>query len=98
MAWYDDWLKNRLKGEINQLLKADGVTSAPDPGVIANGDRLTDIPEDGHDADKQIGRKAIIDDPYFDNLAQQIVYKHKLTRLSNRTLKDVSLRDWLVSA
>ena len=98
MAWYDDWLKNRLKGEIQDLLKADGVTSAPDPGMIAGGDAMPDKPEDGHDADKQIGRKAVIDDPYFDNLAQQIVYKHKLTRLSNRTLKDVSLRDWLVSA
>ena len=98
MAIWDDWLKNRIKGEIGELLKADGISS-PDaitPNVTA--DSLPDSPESGHDADGQIGRKAIIDDPYFDLMGTQVNYKHKLTRISNRTLKDVSVRDWLVSA
>jgi hypothetical protein len=97
MAWYDDWLKNRIKTNIDDLLKADGV-STPAPGIVANGDKVPDVPEDGHEAEKLIGRKAVIDDPYFDNLGQQVNYKHKMSRLSNRTLKEVSLRDWLVSS
>lgn len=97
MAIWDDWLKNRIKANIDDLLKVDGVSS-PTPNVVADGDKLPDMPEEGHDASKQIGRKAVIDDPYFDNLGQQVNYKHKMSRLSNRTLKEVSLRDWLVSS
>lgn len=97
MGFFDDWLKSRLKGQIDDLLKADGV-SAPAPAVGPSGDSLPDKPESHHDADKQIGRKAIVDDPYFDNLGQQVTYKHKMSRMTNRTLKEVSLRDWLVSS
>jgi hypothetical protein len=60
-------------------------------------DILPDIAENV-DSSKNIGRKSIIDDPYFDNLTTQINYKHKLSRLTNRMLKEVSVRDWLVSA
>jgi hypothetical protein len=95
MAFWDDWLKNRIQGEINDLLKADGV--AP-PSAPVNGDSLPDSPEKGHDASDQIGRKAIVDDPYFDLQGTQVNFKHKLTRISNKTLKEVSVRDWLVSA
>jgi hypothetical protein len=90
-----------MQGEIQELLKADGVsspTAAPDGQPPANGDKLPDVPEDGHDADKQIGRKAYVDDPYFDLIGSQVNYKFKLTRISNKTLKEVSVRDWLVSA
>lgn len=97
MSWYDDWLKNRIKGEIQDLLKSDGV-SAPTGNSVVNGDILPDKPEEGHDADAQIGRKGIIDDPYFDLMGTQVNFKHKLTRISNKTLKEVSVRDWLVSA
>ena len=111
MAWYDDWLKNSIKGEINELLKADGVSSpnASDAGPNKNpkvpggevgahiGDLLPDVAEQ-NDASKQIGRRAIIDDPYFENMSSQLNYKTKMSRLSNRSLKEVSVRDWLVSA
>lgn len=97
MSWYDDWLKNRIKGEIQDLLKSDGV-SAPTGNSVVNGDILPDKPEEGHDAGAQIGRKGIIDDPYFDLMGTQVNFKHKLTRISNKTLKEVSVRDWLVSA
>lgn len=46
----------------------------------------------------QIGRKAILTDPFFTQVSGQTLFKYKLSRLSNKTLKDVSLRDWLVSA
>jgi hypothetical protein len=101
MAWYDDWLKNRVKGQIDELLKADGIsspTAAPSTPEVADGDKLPDVPETDHDASKQIGRKAYVDDPYFDLIGSQVNYKFKLTRISNKTLKEVSVRDWLISA
>ncbi len=98
MAWYDDWLKKSIQGEIKDLLKADGV-SMPDATIPpTSGDSLPNKPEETHEGDQQIGRKAIIDDPYFDLMGTQVNFKHKLTRISNKTLKDVSVRDWLVSA
>ena len=103
MSWYDDWIKDRIKGEIGELLKADGI-STPDASEASTATRgaytadvIPDVPE-VHDASKQIGRKAIIDDPYFENLSAQLNYKTKMSRLSNRSLKEVSVRDWLVSA
>lgn len=105
MAWYDDWLKNQIKGEIEGLLKADGVSAATDdtgaPSNIKVGNYSADVLPDNPeniDPSKQIGRKAIIDDPYFENLGSQVNYKHKMSRLTNRTLKEVSIRDWLVSS
>lgn len=105
MAWYDTWLKNQIKGEIDELLKADGVSAATDdtgaPSNIRTGNYSADVLPDNPeniDPSKQIGRKAIIDDPYFENLGSQVNYKHKMSRLTNRTLKEVSIRDWLVSA
>jgi hypothetical protein len=105
MAIWDNWLKNQIKGEIDDLLKADGISGAAagEPSVPAvqrgaySADQLPDNPED-NDPSKQIGRKAIIDDPYFENMTSQLMVKHKMSRLSNRMLKEVSVRDWLVSS
>lgn len=101
MAW-NDFIKNRLKGEISDLLKADvGETepgSPPSVDAMADGDTLPDVKETEHDASGQIGRKAFVDDPYFDLMGSQVNYKFKLTRISNKTLKEVSIRDWLISA
>lgn len=102
MAFWDDWLKDRVKGEIDELLKADGVTTEGQaaPSAIRGAytaDGLPDIPEE-HDASKQIGRKSYIDDPFFDNMNAQMYHKTKMSRITPRTLKEVSVRDWLVSA
>lgn len=108
MAIWDDWLKKQIKGEIDTLLKADGVSAATSDEAAApatpdvrvgnyTADVLPDVAEQ-IDPSKQIGRKAIIDDPYFENLTSQVNYKHKMSRLSNRTLKEISIRDWLVSS
>jgi hypothetical protein len=88
MAWYNDWLKNIVKGEVDDLLTknadADAIPEKPDT-----------MPED----DKvEYGRKAVLTDPFFTQQSQQTLYKYKVSRLSNKTLKDVSLRDWLVSS
>lgn len=95
MGFFDDWIKSRIRGDIQDLLKSDEV-SAPDVGTVNSGDSLPNAPETHHDASNQIGRKGIIDDPYFDYSARQTVYKHKMSRLTNRVLKDVSMRDWLI--
>jgi hypothetical protein len=91
-----------MQDDIDSLLKADGVTTegAAAPTTVRGSYSADVLPDqaENHDASKQIGRKAIIDDPYFENLSTQMNIKHKMSRLSNRMLKEVSVRDWLVSA
>lgn len=97
MAWYNDWLKKSIQGEISELLKEDGV-SAPEPiESQANiADKLPETPEKPEE-DKKIARQ-FVDDPYFDMVSNNYNYKTKLSRITNRTLKEVSLRDWLISS
>jgi hypothetical protein len=84
MSIFDD-IKQRLISEIDDLSKSDA-------------DNIAESPMVQPDNSSNIGRKAIIDDPYFENTNQHYLYKHKMSRISNRTLKEVSVRDWLVSA
>ena len=84
MAWYDQWLKDRIVADVGSLLKADA-------------DSLPNKPEQIETSKEQIGRKAIIDDPYFEHLSQSVIFRHRMSRLSNKTLKDVSIRDWTCS-
>lgn len=110
MAFWNDWLKDRIKGEVDDLLKADGIsspnaaiepTNTPKMPNGAVGSHLADLLPDMAeklDPSKQIGRKSIIDDPYFEQFGQHANLKQKLSRLTNRSLKEVSVRDWLVSS
>lgn len=97
MAFWNDWLKKNIQGEIAELLKADGI-SAPEPSTSqANiADKLPLTPEKP-DEEKKIARQ-FVDDPYFDMVSNNYNYKTKLSRITNRTLKEVSLRDWLISS
>lgn len=97
MAFWNDWLKKSIQGEIAELLKADGV-SAPEPTTSQDNvaDKLPDVPEKTDD-EKKIARQ-FVDDPYFDMVSNNYNYKTKLSRITNRTLKEVSLRDWLISS
>lgn len=85
MAFWNDWVRDSVKKELDLLNKgdADEVPEKPDT-----------MPEDD---DPEIGRKAIVTDPFFTQQSQQTIFRYRLSRLSNKTLKDVSLRDWLVS-
>lgn len=86
MAIWSDWiqdLRDKQKEEINDMLKADG-------------DSLPLKPEQDSNKEK-IGRGSLLEDPYFQPASYQNIYKMKSSRLSNRMLKDASLRDWLVS-
>lgn len=78
-----EYLVKTQQDEIDQLLKNEN-----------------DLPQNPMESasGKPIGQKAILEDPYFDNHGTNTIYRHKMSRLSNKTLKDVSLRDWLVSA
>lgn len=97
MAWYSDWLKKSIQSEIGELLKADGVSApAPETSQENMADRLPQTPEVMSD-EKKIARQ-FVDDPYFDMVSNNYNYKTKLSRITNRTLKEVSLRDWLISS
>ena len=86
MGIFEDWFNKGINDELDLLHKAD-------PDAIP--EKRDSMPDD---ANPEIGRKAILTDPFFTQVSQQTLYKYKLSRLSNKTLKDVSLRDWLVSA
>lgn len=83
-----DLLKKKINLDIEELSKIEG-----DPNAFAeNAEHLQTDPNN------QIGRKAQIADPYFDTYQVGTIYKAKLSRITNKTLKDVSVRDWLISA
>ena len=87
MGFFDDLtgnIRKSLRGDIDDLLKADA-------------DALPDHDEKAAVGDG-IGQKAIIDDPFFDQVHQHFIFKSKMSRISNKILKDTSVRDWLVSA
>lgn len=97
MAFWDSWLKKSIQSEIGELLKADGVSApAPETSQENTADRLPQTPEVMSD-EKKIARQ-FVDDPYFDMVSNNYNYKTKLSRITNRTLKEVSLRDWLISS
>lgn len=87
MGIFDKWLRDGVKKELEELQKQ------ADPDALP--EKRDTLPDDD---DPEIGRKAILTDPFYTQQSQQTLYKYRLSRLSNKTLKDVSLRDWLVSA
>ena len=82
---FADGLRDKLKGDIEELVKSEV-------------DKLPEKPQNLEENGDSLGGKAIIDDPFFDHATQHFVHRTKMSRVSNKTLKDVSLRDWLVSA
>ena len=81
-----DKIREGIKSDIEELVKSDG-------------DSLVEKPQPKQeDAESTVASKAIVFDPYFAYNQQSFIQSMKQSRISNRTLKDVSLRDWLVSA
>lgn len=96
MGFFDDLtkgIKDGLKGQIDDLMKADGLT-----GFVPNADAVPENKMEEQSNKGAVGQNAIVDDPYFDQVHQHFIFKNKLSRISNKTLKDTSIRDWLVSA
>jgi len=88
MGFFDDLtksLRDALQGDVDNLMKGDA-------------DSLPEVPQETPVNQGTIGQKAIIDDPFFDQVHQHFIFRNKLSRISNKTLKDVSVRDWVVSA
>lgn len=87
MGFFDNLTKgirDSLRGDVDDILKVDG-------------DSLPEVPVN-NDKEKGVGGKAIIDDPFFDQVHQHFIFKNKMSRISNKTLKDTSVRNWLVSS
>jgi Phage portal protein len=87
MGFFDDLTKSirgALTSDIEEMLKGDG-------------DQVPDQPQQLPQNDGAIGQKAIITDPYWDQVQQHYVYRSKTSRISNKILKDTSVRDWVVS-
>lgn len=80
-----DKIRDGLKDDIKDLMKSDA-------------DKLPEKPQELTEHKDVVAEKAILVDPYFDNATQSFIHKTKMSRISNKTLKDVSVRDWLVSA
>jgi hypothetical protein len=87
MAFWNDWIKNTVRDEVDELLKAASPDAVPEKPDTTSEEEAPEI-----------GRKAVLTDPFFAQQSQQTLYKYKVSRLSNKTLKDVSLRDWLISS
>lgn len=88
MGFFDnltDRLRGALTNDIEEMLKGDG-------------NMVPDQPQDLPQNDGAIGQKAIITDPFFDQIHQHFVFRSKMSRISNKTLKDTSIRDWVVSS
>jgi len=88
MSWFDDLtkgLRDSLTKDIESLSKGDG-------------DNVPDKPQQLPQNSEAIGSKAILFDPFFDQVHQHFIFKNKLSRLAPRTLKEISIRDWVVSA
>lgn len=65
--------------------------------LLKSGDDIADKPIANDDTQK-VGRQAIIDDPYYEQYNNYGIFKGRPSRLSNKMLKDSSLRDWLISS
>ena len=88
MSWFEDLKKSvqdRLKDDIEQMTKADA-------------DKLPEKTQQDTPDSNLVRGKAILTDPYFEQASNNyFLSKNKLSRISNRTLRDMSQRDWLVS-
>jgi hypothetical protein len=92
MSWIEDIKKavtDSLRKDIEDLTKSEA-------------DRLSDSaqPNNGpQDQGQLVGSKAILTDPYYDHAAHNyFLSKSKISRIANRTLREISMRDWLVNA
>lgn len=107
MAWLDYILnpKKAIREEIEELNKAEGLMqpenistpgdAIPETPMMPNAPGLAQMVNmEGGD----IGRKALLTDPYWETNQSYFLSKQKISRISNKSLKDVSLRDWLVSS
>lgn len=92
MSWIEDIKKaitDSLRKDIEELTKTDE-------------DRIPDSLQpknEQQDPSNLIASRAILTDPYYDHAAHNyFLSKSKISRIANRTLREISMRDWLVNA
>lgn len=92
MSWIEDIKKavtDSLRKDIEDLTKSEA-DNAPDS--------LQDKSEP-QDQNELVGGRALLTDPYYDHAAHNYyLAKSKISRIANRTLREISMRDWLVNA
>jgi hypothetical protein len=88
MSWFEELRKSivdSLKSDIQQAT----LTGLEDDVEILEKGSKEDI----------VARKAQVVDPYYDNASSSyFLQRGRMSRISNKTLKDVSIRDWLCSS
>lgn len=85
-SWFDD-LRKSLIDSLKSDIKQATLTGLEEP--------LEKAATDG----ETVGRKALLLDPFYENTSSNyFLTRGKFSRISNKTLKDISVRDWLVSA
>ncbi len=85
MALFDSWRKNKLQEQVAELMKSDDRSADALPETKPT--EPTDL----------IGGKAFISDPFFEQMSQNGIAAQSLSKISRKTLKELSVRDWVVS-
>lgn len=87
MSWIEDIKKavtDSIRKDIEDLTKVDA-DDAPDKAP-------------GQQSGELVGAKAILTDPFYDHAVHNyFLAKSRVSRISNRTLREISMRDWLVN-
>jgi len=88
MSWIEDIKKavtDSIRKDIEDLTKVDA-DDAPDKSQSQPG------------TGELVGAKAILTDPFYDHAVHNyFLSKSRVSRISNRTLREISMRDWLVN-
>lgn len=91
MSWIEDIKKavtDSLRKDIEGLSKVDA-DNAPDAQQDMNRPQ---------NESQLVGGKALLTDPFYDHAAHNyFMAKSKISRIANRTLREISMRDWLVN-
>lgn len=86
-SWFDD-LRKSIIDSLKSDIKQATLSGLEEPLEKASSENS-----------EAVGRKALLLDPFYENTsANYYLTRGKLSRISNKTLKDISVRDWLVSA
>jgi hypothetical protein len=91
MSKIGDYVKDLIKNRLGNVknVTADNIKEKPETNTGVTQDK---------NGTPLIGQQGIVDDPYFEFSNRNNIYKAKASRLTPKMLKEVSLRDWLVSA
>lgn len=92
MSWIDD-IKNAITDSIRKDI--EGLTKS-------EGDKISDSAQAvnvAQGSSELVSSKAMLTDPFYEQQGSNyFLTKNKLSRIANRTLREISMRDWLVNS